>query len=202
MAAVAEASRTIGSNRRDWVHIRPPISVATPAVQHTAVHRLHRRPDGLRPVVRPVDPGPLADPVRRRYDSRVACTQTRVPQRQRRVARRRLRRPDVATRPTEIVTAVGAANVAVSGPRGSTQTSLREFFCLLYYVKVLNKLWCESTTNPAPVLRIAEWRGFSELAKNVIRSSHGHSTRSLKISGKSVEPFPRNLANKKRKKER
>ena len=61
---------------------------------------------------------------------------------------------------------------------------------------MLNKLWCESTTNTAPVLRIAASRGFSELTKNVIRSSHGHSTPSLKISCKSVQPFSRNLANK------
>jgi len=59
-----------------------------------------------------------------------------------------------------------------------------------------NKLWCESTTNPVPVLRIAASRGFSELAKNVIRSSNGHSTPSLKVSCKSVQPFSRNLANK------
>ena len=33
-----------------------------------------------------------------------------------------------------------------------------------------NKLWCESTTNPVPVLRIAASRRFSELTKNWIRS--------------------------------
>ena len=49
---------------------------------------------------------------------------------------------------------------------------------------------------PRPVLRIAASRGFSELTKNVIRSSRGHSTPSLKISCKSVQPFSRNLANK------
>jgi len=52
------------------------------------------------------------------------------------------------------------------------------------------------------VLRIAASRGFSELTKNVIRSSHGHSTPSLKVSSKSVQPFSRNLANKGTKKER
>jgi len=56
-----------------------------------------------------------------------------------------------------------------------------------------NKLWCKSTTNPVPVLRIAASRGFSELTKNVIRSSHGNSTRSLKVSCKSVQPFARNV---------
>jgi len=47
---------------------------------------------------------------------------------------------------------------------------------------------------------------FPELTQNVIRSSHGHSTPSLKISCKSVQPFSCNLAdketNKERKKER
>jgi len=38
--------------------------------------------------------------------------------------------------------------------------------------------------------------GFSELTKNVIRSSHGHSTPSLKIWCKSVQPFARNVADK------
>jgi len=52
------------------------------------------------------------------------------------------------------------------------------------------------------MLHITASRGFSELAKNVIRSSHGHSTPSLKISCKSVQPFSRNLANKETKKER
>jgi len=65
-----------------------------------------------------------------------------------------------------------------------------------------NKLWCESTTNPVPVLRIAASHGFSKLTKNVIRSSHGHSAPSLKISCKSVQPFSRNLPNKETKKER
>jgi len=60
-------------------------------------------------------------------------------------------------------------------------------------------MWCESTTNPAPVLRITASRGFSELTKNVIKSSHGHSTPSLKASCKSVQPFSRNLANKETK---
>ena len=49
-------------------------------------------------------------------------------------------------------------------------------------------------------------RGFSELIKNVIRSFRGHSTPSLKISCKSVQPFSRNLdekeTNKQRKKQR
>jgi len=40
---------------------------------------------------------------------------------------------------------------------------------------------------------------FSELTKNVIRSSHSHSTLSLKISCKSVQPFSLNLANKETK---
>ena len=39
-------------------------------------------------------------------------------------------------------------------------------------------------------------RGFSELTQNWIRSSHGQSAPSLKISCKSVQLFSRNLANK------
>jgi len=39
-----------------------------------------------------------------------------------------------------------------------------------------------------------------ELTQNVIRSSHGHSTPSPKISRKSVQPFSRNVADKERKK--
>ena len=54
---------------------------------------------------------------------------------------------------------------------------------------------------PRPRVAIAASRGFSELTKNVIRSSHGQSAPSLKISCKSVQPFSRNLANKERKKE-
>jgi len=72
-------------------------------------------------------------------------------------------------------------------------------YCSRYRV---NKLWCESTTNPVPVLRIEASRGFSELTKNVIKSSHGHSTPFLKISCKFVQPFSRNLANKETKKQR
>jgi len=41
-----------------------------------------------------------------------------------------------------------------------------------------------------------------ELTQNWIRSSHGHSTPSLKISCKSVQPFSRNVADKETKKER
>jgi len=61
---------------------------------------------------------------------------------------------------------------------------------------IFNKLWCESTTNPVPVLRIAALCGFSELIKNVFRSSHGHSTPSPKISCKSVQWFACNVADK------
>jgi len=46
------------------------------------------------------------------------------------------------------------------------------------------------------MLRIAASRGFSELTKNVIRSSHGHSTPSLRISCKLVQPFACNVADK------
>jgi len=43
---------------------------------------------------------------------------------------------------------------------------------------------------------IAASRGLPELTQNVIRSSYGHSTASLKISCKSVQPFTRNVADK------
>jgi len=55
---------------------------------------------------------------------------------------------------------------------------------------------------PVRVLHIAASRGFLELTKNWIRSSHDHSTPSLKIWCKSVQPFSRYLANKETKKER
>ena len=41
-----------------------------------------------------------------------------------------------------------------------------------------------------------------ELIQNLIRSSYGHSTPSLKISCKSVQPFSRNVADKETKKQR
>jgi len=51
-----------------------------------------------------------------------------------------------------------------------------------------------------PILGDLVFLGFStrlpELTQNVIRSSHGHSTPSLKISCKSVQPFSRNVADK------
>ena len=43
---------------------------------------------------------------------------------------------------------------------------------------------------------IAASRGLPELTQNVLRSSHGHSTRSMKISCISVQPFTRNVADK------
>ena len=41
-----------------------------------------------------------------------------------------------------------------------------------------------------------------ELAQNLIRSSHGHSTPYLKISCKLVQPFSRNVADKETNKQR
>ena len=64
---------------------------------------------------------------------------------------------------------------------------------------VRRKTSCGAKAQQTPSLCCAS-RGFSELAKNTIRSSHGHSTPSLKISCKSVQPFSRNLANKETKK--
>ena len=52
---------------------------------------------------------------------------------------------------------------------------------------------------PRDVIRhviIAAPRSLLELTQNVIRSSHGHSTPSLKISRKSVQPFSHNVADK------
>jgi len=43
-----------------------------------------------------------------------------------------------------------------------------EYVDMYNAINIANKLWCESTTNPVPVLRIAASRGFSELTKNVI----------------------------------
>ena len=81
------------------------------------------------------------------------------------------------------------------------------------------------TTNPAPCCHLANdtdlltpvlwamagdnkqiylWPAdpFTQLTQNLIRSSHGHSKPSLKISCKSVQPFSRNVADKETKKER
>ena len=57
-------------------------------------------------------------------------------------------------------------------------------------------------TNADKEISIAASRGFSELTKNVIKSSHGYSTPSLKISRKSVQPFSHNLADKETNKQR
>jgi len=68
---------------------------------------------------------------------------------------------------------------------------------------VLEQAVVRGTTNPAP--SIAASCGLPELTQDVIRwfrSSHGHSTPSLKISCKSVQLFSRNLAEKETKKER
>ena len=61
--------------------------------------------------------------------------------------------------------------------------------------------------NPLAVILITNKLTFDpptrlpELTQNVIRSSHGHSTPSLKISCKSVQPFSRNVADKETKKQ-
>ena len=51
-------------------------------------------------------------------------------------------------------------------------------------------------------ISIAASRDLPELIQNVNRSSHGHSTPSLKISCKSVQPFSRNVVDRETKKER
>ena len=62
----------------------------------------------------------------------------------------------------------------------------------------LSELWPVITTHLTfdPPTRLPE------LTQNWIRSSHGHSTPSQKISCKSVQPFSRNVADKETKKER
>jgi len=79
-----------------------------------------------------------------------------------------------------------------------TQCS-RIFFIIIIIIIFFNKLWCAAQQTPPP--SIAASRGLPELTQNVIRSFHGHSTPSMKISRKSVQPFSRNLADKETKKE-
>jgi len=82
-----------------------------------------------------------------------------------------------------------------------------------------DKLWCGAQqTPPHPLLPPSEcnwlWAmagdnkltfdpptRLPELNQNLIRSSHGHSTPSLKISCKSVQPFYHNVADKETNKE-
>jgi len=52
------------------------------------------------------------------------------------------------------------------------------------------------STNDVKEISVVVSHGFSELTQNWIRSSHGHSAPSLKITCKSVQSFSRNLANK------
>jgi len=93
-----------------------------------------------------------------------------------------------------------------------------------HVVIVFKQAVVRGTTNPAPCCHLANdtdandtdlltpvvWAMagdnkqinlWPELTQNVIRSSYGHSTHSLKISCKSVQPFSRNLANIETKKE-
>jgi len=82
---------------------------------------------------------------------------------------------------------------------------------------MLNKLWCEAQQTPTlcqlandtdlltPVISAMagdnkKLTHLPELTQNVIRSSHGHSKPSLKISCKSVQPFSCNVADKETKK--
>ena len=55
----------------------------------------------------------------------------------------------------------------------------------------MQKLWCIRANRCSRFLVIGIAR-FTELIENVIRLSHGHSTPSLKISCKSVQPFRQN----------
>ena len=90
----------------------------------------------------------------------------------------------------------------------------------IHYLK-LKQAVVRGTTNPAPCCQLANdtesselWPVITnkltfdppirlpELTQNLIRSSHDHSTPSLKISCKLVQPFSRNVADKETKKER
>ena len=95
------------------------------------------------------------------------------------------------------------------------KTSGLHFWITLYIYK---QAVVRDTTNPAPCCHLANdtdlltpvvWAVaddnkqidlWPELTRNLIRSSHGHSTPSLKISCKSVQPFSRNVADKETKK--
>jgi len=62
-------------------------------------------------------------------------------------------------------------------------------------VKISRKSVQPFTRNVADKeISIAASRGLRELTQNVIRSSHGHSTPSMKITCKSVQPFTHNVA--------
>ena len=79
---------------------------------------------------------------------------------------------------------------------------LTPVFCCHLANATDSELWPVITNN----LTFGPPTRLHELTQNWIRSSHGHSTPSLKISCKSVQPFSRNVAdketNKQRKKER
>jgi len=68
------------------------------------------------------------------------------------------------------------------------------------WVIILTSCGAKAQQTPSPYS--SSLHGFSEMIENWIRLSHGHSTPSLKISCKSVQPFSRNLANKETKKEK
>jgi len=70
---------------------------------------------------------------------------------------------------------------------------------IAYTPWVRKKTSCGARHNKPRPPSIEASRGLPELTQNVIRSSHGHSTPSLKISCKSVQPFSRNLADKKQR---
>ena len=74
-------------------------------------------------------------------------------------------------------------------------------FVILMIIIVITSCGAKAQQTPPRVAHCSIAR-LLELTKNVIRSSHGHSTPSLKISCKSVPPFSRNLADKETKKER
>jgi len=67
---------------------------------------------------------------------------------------------------------------------------------------ILKQAVVQKQNKPRPRIAHCGIARFLRIDQKLITSSHGHSTPSLKISCKSVQPFSRNLANKERKKER
>jgi len=63
---------------------------------------------------------------------------------------------------------------------------MKKKYKLNYDENKIKQLWCESTTNPVPVLRITASRGFSELTKKcnqaVPRSLHTFPENFMQIS--------------------
>jgi len=109
--------------------------------------------------------------------------------------------PEVCTKLLH-VTSCGAGHNKPR-PRAATQRKAKSSNFITFSVA----RWQHRTARRPQSNRITNYLTFdpptrlSELTQNLIRSSHGHSTPSLKISCKSVQPFCRNLADKETNKE-